>query len=61
MSVHSINFSAPANLITSISPSFISKNGPFIAAYFGRISKENPNGYYYYIRPISTYDAKING
>ncbi len=58
MPTYNINFSAPANLITSISPSFISKNGPFIAAYFGRINKENPNGQCYYIRPVSTYDAK---
>ena len=38
MTVHNINFSSPAKLITSISPSFISKNGPFIAAYLGRIA-----------------------
>jgi hypothetical protein len=58
MTVHNINFSAPAKLITSISPSYISKNGPYIAAYVGRINKENPKGECYYIRPFSLYDEK---
>ena len=58
MTVHNINFSAPAKLITSISPSYISKNGPYIAAYVGRINKENPKGQCYYIRPFSLYDEK---
>jgi len=59
MTVHNINFSSPAKLITSISPSFISKNGPYIAAYLGRINKENPNGQFYYLRPFSLYDDEM--
>ena len=58
MPINEINFYGPAKFITAIHHSFISKKGPYIAAYLGRLNKDNPHGQVYYIRPFTRYDEK---
>lgn len=60
MTVQHIQFSIPAKYIVSLSPTYLSKNGPYIVAHLGRINKDNMDGQVYYARPLTTYNQKHN-
>jgi hypothetical protein len=53
-----IKFSVPATYVQTISPSYVSKNGPFVAVHLGTINKEDQSGHSYYVRPYSEYKSK---
>ena len=58
MTSQQIQLSIPVKYITSLSPTHLSKNGPYIVAHLGRINKDNIDGQVYYARPFTTYNKQ---
>ena len=53
-----IKFTTSLHNVVPVSHRSLSRNGPYLDAHFGRIDSAAPIGQTYYLRPISTYDAK---
>ena len=53
-----IKFKTTIDNIAPISKRTLSRNGPYVDAHFGNITKTNPIGQTYYLRPKTTYNPE---
>ena len=61
---YNIKFKAPVAALSSTQFHALSKNGPYLDAHFGPLTKKTPVGQTYYARPLSNYippDSKQDG
>jgi CheY-like chemotaxis protein len=53
-----IKFKTTIDNIAPLSKRTLSRNGPYVDAHFGNITKTNPIGQTYYLRPKTTYNSE---